>query len=58
MEYKCQYCNETFVFDKKQQSGAHVINCVMNPNKKNMINRTKYNNFAKPILIMMKNGHN
>lgn len=39
MEYKCQYCNETFVFDKKQQSGAHVINCVMNPNKKNMINK-------------------
>jgi 5-methylcytosine-specific restriction endonuclease McrA len=39
MEYKCQYCNETFVFDKKQQAGAHVTNCSMNPNKKSIINK-------------------
>lgn len=36
MEYKCQYCNEMFVFEKKQQAGAHVTNCSMNPKKKLM----------------------
>lgn len=40
MEYKCKFCNETFVFEKKQQSGAHVTNCSMNPNKKLMIEKS------------------
>jgi len=40
MEYKCKFCNETFVFEKKQQAGAHVTNCSMNPNKKIMIEKS------------------
>lgn len=40
MKYKCKFCNETFVFEKKQQAGAHVTNCSMNPNKKLMIEKS------------------
>jgi len=39
MEYKCKFCDETFHFEKKQQAGAHVTNCHMNPNKKNVIDK-------------------
>jgi hypothetical protein len=40
IEYKCKFCNQTFNFEKKQQAGAHVTNCSMNPNKKNMIEKS------------------
>ena len=40
MEYKCKFCNEMFVFEKKQQAGAHVTNCQMNPNKKIMTEKS------------------
>lgn len=39
LEYTCKFCQETFYFEKKQQAGAHVVNCSMNPNKKNIIDK-------------------
>lgn len=38
-EYKCKYCNEIFNFEKPQQMGAHVINCLQNPNREARINK-------------------
>lgn len=39
VNYKCKFCEQEFVFEKKQQAGAHVTNCSMNPNKKEIIKK-------------------
>ena len=39
VNYKCKFCEQEFVFEKKQQAGAHVTNCSMNPNKKEIIEK-------------------
>lgn len=39
INYRCKFCEQEFVFEKKQQAGAHVTNCSMNPNKKEIIEK-------------------
>ena len=39
INYKCKFCEQEFLFEKKQQAGAHVTNCSMNPNKKEIIKK-------------------
>ncbi len=40
INYKCKFCEQEFVFEKKQQAGAHVTNCSLNPKKKEIIEKT------------------
>lgn len=35
MKKECKYCNETIIYEKGYQLGAHISNCSKNPNKIN-----------------------
>jgi hypothetical protein len=40
----CEYCNETFLFEKRTQPGAHKRNCVKNPNREKILTKIKNSN--------------
>jgi len=42
--YNCDYCKETFIFDKRTQPGAHKTNCLMNPKRNQFLENVKRSN--------------
>jgi hypothetical protein len=39
MKWICKYCNVEFNFEKIQSSGAHIVNCSLNPNLEEIKNK-------------------
>jgi len=42
--HTCEYCNQTFNFEKKAQPGAHKRNCLKNPKRKEILEKVKNSN--------------
>ena len=43
----CKYCNEHYNFPTKQHNGAHVRNCLKNPNLKEIYRKISYTSSSK-----------
>lgn len=53
-EYKCKYCNTVLILEKYQQYGAHIINCNLNPNRKQIQEKAKQNKYKIPKKEIIK----
>jgi len=42
--HNCEYCNQTFHFEKKTQPGAHKRNCLSNPERVKILEKIKNSN--------------
>ena len=39
MEKECKFCGEIIKYDKPQQLGGHLVNCLLNPNRKERLEK-------------------